>query len=388
MKKKSLYLLLIIILFGVKSCKEKDIMHEVNIIPVPNELEVSPGEFKINNNTRVLYSDDTDVKRISDFLIKEFDNYDIELKSELFKDNISINNFIIFELNEGKGFDKEAYRIIIDQKGVHMIAGNTAGLFYAFQSLKQMFPVERSNSESSNMIFLPFVEINDKPRFKWRGMHLDVCRHFMPKEYIKKYIDYSASMKMNTFHWHLTEDQGWRIEIKSYPKLTEIGAWRKETVIGHARNRPVKFDGIKHGAYYTQDEIKEIVQYAKDRFITIVPEIEMPGHAQAAIASYPFLGCTGEQIDVWTTWGISPYIYNLEDTTFIFLETVLEEVMSLFPGKYIHIGGDEAIKDQWNASKEIQKKIKNLGLKDEHELQSYFIKRIEKFVNSPDPILC
>jgi hexosaminidase len=204
----------------------------------------------------------------------------------------------------------------------------------------------------------------------------------MPLEFIKKYIDNMAMHKLNTFHWHLTEDQGWRIEIKKYPKLTEVGAWRKETLIGHVKDKPHKFDGKRHGGFYTQEQAKEIVQYAKDRFITVVPEIEMPGHAKAAIAAYPELGVTGKPVEVATYWGIFPDIFNVEESTFKFLEDVLTEVMDIFPSEYIHIGGDEAIKDQWKASDKIQQKIKELGLEDEHQLQSYFIKRMEKFINS------
>ena len=213
-------------------------------------------------------------------------------------------------------------------------------------------------------------------------MHLDVARHFVPLEFVKKYIDNMAMHKLNTFHWHLTEDQGWRIEIKKYPKLTEVGAWRKETLIGHNRDKPHKFDGIRHGGFYTQEQAREIVQYAKDRFIAVVPEIEMPGHAKAAIASYPELGVTGKPVEVATHWGVFPDIFNVEESTFSFLEDVLTEVMDIFPSEYIHIGGDEAIKDQWKASDRIQMRIKELGLKDEHELQSYFVTRMEKFINA------
>lgn len=185
--------------------------------------------------------------------------------------------------------------------------------------------------------------------------------------------------KLNTFHWHLTDDQGWRIEIKKYPRLSEVGAWREETLIGHYRDQPHQFDGIPHGGYYTHEEIRGIVEYARERFITIVPEIELPGHAQAAIAAYPELGVTGKPTNVKKTWGISPYIFNVEETTFDFLKNVFEEVISLFPGAFIHIGGDEALKDQWKASEKIQDKIEILGLKDEHELQSWFIQRFDSF---------
>jgi hexosaminidase len=246
-----------------------------------------------------------------------------------------------------------------------------------------LLPAEIEGKSTVKTVWkLPGVEITDRPRFTWRGMHLDVARHFMPLDFVKKYIDNMAMHKLNTFHWHLTDDQGWRIEIKQYPKLTEVGAWRKESLIGHVKDKPHKFDGVPHGGFYTQAQAREIVQYAKDRFITVVPEIEMPGHARAAIASYPELGVTGKQIELATYWGVFPDIFNVEESTLTFLENVLTEVMDVFPGQYIHIGGDEAIKDQWKASDRIQQKIKELGLKGEHELQSYFIRRMEKFINS------
>jgi hexosaminidase len=213
-------------------------------------------------------------------------------------------------------------------------------------------------------------------------MHLDVCRHFFPKEFIKRYIDFLSMYKMNTFHWHLTDDQGWRIEIKKYPKLTQIGAWRKATLIGHYSQFPHIYDSTLYGGFYTQDEIKEIIKYASDRNITIVPEIEMPGHSLAAIASYPELSCTGNPQQVAADWGEFEDVYCPTEETFTFLENVLSEVIDLFPGKYIHIGGDEVSKDSWKASKFCQDLIKREGLKDENGLQSYFVKRIEKFINS------
>jgi len=215
-------------------------------------------------------------------------------------------------------------------------------------------------------------------------MHLDVGRHMFPVATIKEFIDLIAMHKMNTFHWHLTEDQGWRIEIKKYPKLTEVGAFRKETLIGHGATprKDQKFDGKPYGGFYTQEEVKDIVDYAAKRHITVIPEIELPGHSLAAIAAYPELGNTGKQYDVGTRWGVFKEIYAPTDKTFSFLEDVLTEVMELFPSKLIHIGGDEAPKDEWKQSKFAQQLIKKEGLKDEHELQSYFIKRIEKFVNS------
>ena len=213
-------------------------------------------------------------------------------------------------------------------------------------------------------------------------MHLDVGRHMFSVNFIKKYIDALAMLKMNTFHWHLTEDQGWRIEIKKYPKLQEVAAYRNETLIGHYSNQPQQFDGKQYGGFYTQNEVKDVVAYAKSRFITVIPEIELPGHSQAAIAAYPELGCTEKQVEVATKWGVFEEIYCTKDETFEFLEDVLDEVLELFPSEYIHIGGDEAPKTRWKTCDVCQNRIKAEGLKDEHELQSYFIARIETYLNS------
>jgi len=229
---------------------------------------------------------------------------------------------------------------------------------------------------------MPCLEIEDYPRFSWRGMHLDVGRHFMPKEFIKKYIDLIALHKMNTFHWHLTEDQGWRIEIKKYPRLTQIGAWRKETIAGHFSKKPMKFDGIAHGGFYSQDDIREIVEYAHRRYVTVVPEIEMPGHSQAAIVAYPELGNLSEKLPMRTYWGVDENILNADESTILFMQDILTEVLGLFDSEFIHIGGDEAPKKQWEQSTKAQARIKELGLKDEHELQSYFIKRMDTFLTS------
>ena len=228
---------------------------------------------------------------------------------------------------------------------------------------------------------VPAVTIEDMPRFPWRGGHLDVGRHFMPKEFVKKYIDLLALHKLNTFHWHLTEDQGWRLEIKQYPKLTEIGAWRKETLTGRMRRtNDLTFDGIRHGGFYTQQDAREIVAYAKARFVNVVPEIEMPGHAMAAIAAYPELGVTGEPVEVAKTWGIFSDILNAEPSTVQFMQNVLSEVLEIFPSRYIHIGGDEADKAKWKVNPRIQARIKELGLADEHELQSWFIRQMDTFL--------
>jgi hexosaminidase len=211
-------------------------------------------------------------------------------------------------------------------------------------------------------------------------MLVDVARHFMPKESLMEFIDTLALHKMNSLQLHLTDDQGWRVEIKKYPKLTEVGAWRKETLLGHARHTPRKFDGTPHGGFYTQEDIRELVAYAAERHVRLVPEIEMPGHAQAAIAAYPELGNTGEQLPVWTSWGVNENIFNADEKTIQFLQDVLEEVIALFPGEYIHIGGDEAVKGQWEQSEAVQARIKELGLSDEREMQAYFIGRMNDFL--------
>ena len=279
----------------------------------------------------------------------------------------------------------EGYALDVGPGRVIARAPELAGLFYAEQTLRQLLPPEifRDAPAGRTAWTIPAVAIEDYPRFTWRGAHLDVGRHFMPKEFVKKYIDLLALYKLNVFHWHLTEDQGWRLEITEYPKLTEVGAWRKETVIGRPRGQDErKYDGRRHGGFYTQEDAREIVAYAKARFITVVPEIEMPGHSVAAIASYPELGVTGEPMEVATRWGVFSDILNAKPSTIQFMQNVLTEAMAIFPSRYIHIGGDEADKTKWKASPEIQSRIKDLGLKDEHELQSWFIRQMDAFLTS------
>ena len=282
-----------------------------------------------------------------------------------------------------------AYRLEIEKEHLSISAVDDLGAFYAVQSLRQLMPEYLEGKEPEGWgltskpqgFYLPTGLIKDQPKFAYRGMHLDVGRHFFGPDQIKQYIDYLALLKMNYFHWHLTEDQGWRIEIKSFPRLTQHVGTRPETLVGHYSDQPHAFDGTPYGGFYTQDEVKEIVAYAAQRHITVIPEIEMPGHAQAAISAYPELGCTGEAIDVATKWGIFEDIYCAKDQTFEFLESVLEEVVELFPGPYIHIGGDEAPKAHWESCANCQRVIQENGLADEHELQSYFITRIEAFIN-------
>ncbi len=278
-----------------------------------------------------------------------------------------------------------AYTLDVRAASIVVRAAGAAGAFYGLQTVKQLLPaaILRGAPTADVAWTVPAVHIEDAPRFSWRGAHLDAGRHFMPMDFVKKYIDLLALHKLNRFHWHLTEDQGWRIEIKKYPRLTEVGSCRDQTLVGPYVADPAKrvFDGVKHCGFYTQDDIREVVAYAAERFVTVVPEIEMPGHAQAAVAAYPQLGVRPDTtVSVLGVWGVSSYILNADDSTVSFMQDVLTEVLGLFPGKFIHIGGDEADKTLWKASPQIQARIKQLGLKDEHELQSWFIRQMDTFL--------
>jgi len=369
-------LFFIYILFSSCDKPLKALELDPSIIPKPTQMDVRAGSFTFNKNTTVFAEDEFEIA--SDFLrnyLRKGAGLEIEKGS---KNNATI----VFEKDSLQV--SEGYSLTVSKNKITIKSADAGGAFYAVQTLRQLLPVdlERINSIVDPEILIPQLFINDAPKFKYRGMHLDVGRHFFDKEFIKEYIANLSMLKMNYFHWHLTEDQGWRIEIKQYPKLTSHAAYRKETLIGHYNDRPHRFDGLRYGGYYTQEEIKEIVAFAAQHNVTIIPEIEMPGHAQAAISAYPELGCTGDEVFVATKWGIFENIYCPNEETFTFLKNVLAEVMELFPGEYIHIGGDEAPKKQWKSCRHCQKLIKDLNLKDENGLQSYFIKEMEKFVNS------
>jgi len=358
---------------------------EYNIIPYPQQLIPKLGSFTINKRTVVLCS--TTRPEIHKLAEQFTDQIKLVTGMKLVIRDIALADTTNSILFQSAPFDNpEGYSLSVSPKTIRISSNAPNGFFYGLQTLYQLLPsdiygkklVERKSWS------VPAVLIQDAPRFAYRGLHLDVCRHFFPLEFIKKYIDAMAIHKLNTFHWHLTDDQGWRIEIKKYPRLTEIGSKRDETLVGYYFERfPQQYDGKPYGGFYTQQEAREIVAYAAERFITVIPEIEMPGHAQAAIASYPYLSCTPDSIiKVATKWGIFKDVYCPSDTTFHFLEDVLTEIMDIFPSKYIHIGGDECLKDRWKSSVQCQALIKSLNLKDENGLQSYFIERIEKFVNS------
>ena len=353
---------------------------KINIVPQPVKIAVKGGIFKLTPDTVIIAEKATYTlgEQLAE-VINPATGYALNVTEG--KDDIK--NSIVLRLNQDlQTLGDEGYKLNISEVQVSLEALRPAGIFYGIQSIRHLLPVEIFNSSKTDGVKwqMPCVQIEDYPRFSWRGMHLDVCRHFMPKEFVKKYIDLLAMHKMNRFHWHLTEDQGWRIEIKKYPKLTEVGAWRKETLVGLLKDKPMKFDGIGHGGFYTQDEVREIVEYARQRYVTVVPEIDMPGHMQAAIAAYPELGTTGEKVEVLTYWGGCINILNVNEPTILFMQDVLTEVMDLFPSEFIHIGGDEVSKDQWKQSPQMQGRIKELGLENEEQLQSYFIKRMDTFL--------
>ncbi|RIA10019.1 hexosaminidase [Flavobacteriaceae bacterium MAR_2010_72] len=355
------------------SCKEAETTQtDIKIIPAPAKFNLNDGQFEINSTTGLIYDP---VFKVSAGFLKAF----VENGSTFKLQN---NNQIEF-IKDQSIKNYEGYILNVSTERIEIRANSDHGAFYAVQSLRQLLPPEFENgSYKKDSAQIPYVTISDEPQFAYRGMHLDVARHMFSVAFIKKYIDALAMLKMNTFHWHLTDDQGWRIEIKKYPKLQTVAAFRDETLIGHYSNTPQQFDGKTYGGYYTQDQIKAIVAYAQKKHVTIIPEIEMPGHSQAAIAAYPELGCTGERPKVASKWGVFEHIYCTKDATFDFLEDVLDEVLELFPSTYIHIGGDEAPKKLWKSCPNCQKRIKEEALKDEHELQSYFVSRIEKYLNS------
>ncbi len=365
---------------------------QINVVPMPAEVKVEKGFCVIKEPVGFIAADydkeggNDGVKSFQQYLRK---TYNVILFIDGDTHSYGLPTEIFYSTAEGN--KPEGYYELEVTKNEITIRGSALGKFYAFETLKQLI-----TRNSNHQLVIPHCKIKDYPRFKYRGMHLDVARHFFPVAFVKKYIDYLAAYKFNTFHWHLTDDQGWRIEIKKYPRLTEVGGYRNGTIIGRYPGKGN--DSIRYGGFYTQQQIKEVVKYAADRHITIIPEIELPGHASAAIAAYPQLSCfpdestkvpdnttwagstAGKQVQ--QTWGVFEDVLCPNEYTFTFMQNVLSEVMQLFPSKYIHIGGDESPKEAWKRSAFCQQFIKEKNLKDEHELQSYFIQRIEKYINS------
>jgi hexosaminidase len=386
--KKSLCSIIGVLLLaaGCRSDNPGDSIRNFAIIPAPVSLTELKGEFVFTAKGRIILSNFSDDNKLAAECL-----YKIVAASTGFHPEITEGrkpeSGSVFMMLDTTIKNIEGYILTITPKKIIIRAKSAPGLFYAVQTIRQLMPpdIEKQNIAEGFRLAVPACEIKDEPRFSYRGMHLDVSRHFFPPEDVKRYIDMIALHKMNIFHWHLTDDQGWRIEIRKYPKLTQVGAFRKETLIGHGGKQPFTYDGKPYGGFYTQDEVRDIVAYAKAKFVTIIPEIEMPGHALAALAAYPELSCTGGPFEVYTRWGVVSDVYCAgREETFNFLEDVLSEVISLFPGKYIHIGGDECPKTRWEKCPLCQKRIKEEGLKDERELQSYFIQRIEKFLISKE----
>ena len=387
MKKGLSALLLASLLCASSGCQQnqKEVVNEYNIVPMPNQMTPQEGRFLLSNKVSVVTAGCTpEVQAIADSLIAQ-----IQLTSGISLKTSSQENpeqpDIRFVTEEG--MPKEGYKLSIAPNEITLSASHPNGFFYGVQTMYQLLPpaiygkatVKRANWS------LPAVEVEDAPRFPYRGLMLDVCRHFSTTDYIYKFIDMLAMHKMNTFHFHLTDDQGWRIEIKKYPKLTEIGSKRTETVIG--RNSG-EYDGKPYGGFYTQEEAKEIVAYAAERYITVIPEIDLPGHMQAALAAYPELGCTGGPYEVWRQWGVSEDVLCAgNDQVLKFLEDVYAELIEIFPSEYIHVGGDECPKVRWEKCPKCQARIKELGLKAdkdhtaEQRLQSYIINYAEQFLN-------
>ncbi len=363
------YCLLFTVAFAQQADTNVDALN-ISVIPKPGSVIIQEGVFSISSET-IISIDGNETKSDAEVFNASLEKI-CGLKLKIVQGDAPMRSPIVLINTTSSAFKKDSYKLSVFKNKISII-GKDAGVFYGLQTLLQMI------QQKENSIQVPCIMISDEPRFSWRGMHLDACRHFFPKEFIEKYIDMIAMYKMNTFHWHLTEDQGWRIEIKKYPKLTGVGAWRNGSMIGAYSAQ--QFDTIRYGGFYSQEDIKEIVAYANKRHITVVPEIEMPGHSLAALASYPSLACTSGPFEVAKGWGVFDDVYCPKEETFIFLENVLSEVCGLFPGKYIHIGGDECPKVRWKNCKHCKALMKKLKLKDENQLQSYFIRRIEKFLN-------
>ena len=348
---------------------------ETSIMPRPVEITQQKGSFKITGKTLILVNNSETAGKdagIFDQYLSQYYSVSLEVSQNMQTKGRAIK---LYDVNDITMPD-DAYRMLVTPDSIR-IEGKGAGVFYALQSLRQLLPATKGGD-----LEVPCLQIYDYPHYQWRGMHLDVCRHFFTPLEVKKYIDLIAFYKMNVFHWHLTDDQGWRITIDKYPKLTSVGGYRSGTLIGRYTETNQKFDTIRYGGYYTKEDIRDIVRYASDRHILVVPEIEMPGHSMAAIAAYPEFSCTGGKFEVAKLWGVFDDVYCTKDATINFLKDVLTEVMELFPGKYIHIGGDECPKTRWKTCPNCQAVMKREGLKDENELQSYFVRTIEKFVNS------
>ncbi len=342
-----------------------------HVIPLPVSIRTSPGMLKlVDLKLLIIPKKNEEYRKIAELYKESLGLSNVKIVESNKPSSGKVKSIVFVNLNEERKTDYHA--IHITKNGIVIHSTNAKGAFYALQTILQL-ELDRT---------IPFNIIEDYAAFSYRGMHLDVSRHFYPVSFIKQYLDLLARYKFNTFHWHLTDDQGWRIEIKKFPDLVEIGSRRKETLIGAYGSFPVQYDHTEYGGYYSQDEIREVVQYAADRFIDVIPEIEMPGHSAALLASYPQFGCSGGPYSVATSWGVKNNVICPTDTSIWFMKSILEEVCELFPGKFIHIGGDEVLKEEWKNNEDCNKIIRRQNLKSLDELQSYFIRQIDSYLTS------
>ena len=378
----------LMVIMTVTGCSKKEVNmpEKYSIIPKPAEMVMAKGSFIIDGKTELTVSPLSDGTNLAAGFLSEMLRKSASVPLPVVEGSGEGRNRIVMVIDTTASDNTEGYTLWVTPKNIVLKSPSAAGLFRGVQTLRQLLPPQvevEGGLAGEDAASVPACHITDAPRFSYRGMHLDVCRHFFTVDEVKRYLDIMALHKFNVFHWHLTDDQGWRIEIKKYPELAKVGSQRKETLVGHGGRPPFTYDGIPHGGFYTQEQAREIVKYAADRFITVIPEIEMPGHAVAAIASYPWLSCTGNKLDVQTRWGVFDDVFCAgKDTVFGFLEGVLDEVAEIFPSEYIHIGGDECPKVRWENCPACQKRIKEEGLKDEHELQSWFVTRMEKYLSA------
>ncbi|MBL7472503.1 beta-N-acetylhexosaminidase [Robertkochia sp. 1368] len=399
-----MFVLLLVASFSIISCTSPyadyaNVEDDYSVIPIPDKLMSENGRFLVDDEVVIVAAEE--LSKEAGHLSEVLAGFASGMQPEVVVSPGFGKRPVMLLIDDGDTMKSGGYELIVKADAVVLIGADAKGVFYGIQTLRQLLDTSEAHTDLPSAS-IPAVTINDSPRFSYRGMHLDVARHFQPVSFVKRYIDLLAMHKFNTFHWHLTEDQGWRIEIKKYPELTEVGAWRNGTVVG--KLPWTENDNKEYGGFYTQEEIKEIVAYAADRHITVIPEIEMPGHSSAAIAAYPELSCfpdkpttpklgilsekslevqaSGTPKVVFEEWGVTDDVYCAgKESTFEFLEGVLEEVIELFPSTYIHIGGDECPKGHWDICENCKLRMQQEGLADVHELQSYFITRMEKYLN-------
>ncbi|MDX1645604.1 MAG: beta-N-acetylhexosaminidase [Longimicrobiales bacterium] len=361
------------VLFVLQACERK-VPH--SIVPEPVDVRPASGTYRLSAATGITLADpeDGELARVADVWAEPY-----RRGTGLPLPVGDASEGIHLAVDPGASeVGPEGYRLEVASSGISIVGSDHAGVFYGLQSLAQLLPPGLEPGDATvpaEGVAVDAVTVLDEPRFSYRGMHLDVARHFFDVEFVKRYIDLMARYKLNRFHWHLTEDQGWRIEIDAFPRLTEVGAWRDETHVGHGRE-PFRGDGRRHGGYYTKEEIREVVTYAADRHVMVIPEIEMPGHATAALASYPELACTDGPFEVARTWGVFEDIFCPYEETFDFLETVLDEVVELFPGEYVHVGGDETPTSRWEESDYVRGLMFRQGLNDVEQVHGWFLRRI------------